>query len=311
MPELVRDPLRGEWVILAADRAQRPDDRPGDRCPFCPGHEEDTPPATATVPATGSWRLRAFPNRFPLVHDPRTGPVGDGVRCRAVATGSHEVVVLSAHHDVSFADLTDDEAVEALQFLRLRIRDAESRHSSVAAFVNHGTGAGASRAHPHAQIVGLDIALPVSVAEVAALRRLDPCPLCWHGRRQETLVVARSGASSAWCPAWSSAPFEMLIAPDHHRPRLTGAATDLADVAVLLRDGLHALRGAAGDPNYVVAIHSAPDGCDSFHWHVHVWPRLQVPGGFEQGSGLGVNTMPPPAAAENLRSSLPQWAGGS
>jgi len=115
--------------------------------------------------------------------------------------------------------------------------------------------------------------------------------------------VARSDGATAWCPAWSSAPFELLIAPDHHQARFSGARTDVTAVAVLLRNGLQALRDAQDDPDYVVPIHSAPAGVD---WHVHVWPRLQVPGGFELGTGLGVTTTPPDAAAEVLRSALPE-----
>lgn len=51
MPELRKDPIVGRWVILAPDRAKRPEDfssefraTRGGFCPFCEGHEETTPP---------------------------------------------------------------------------------------------------------------------------------------------------------------------------------------------------------------------------------------------------------------------------
>ena len=52
MPELRRDPVVGRWVIVAPERAERPNaflSLPRDRddpasCPFCPGHEATTPP---------------------------------------------------------------------------------------------------------------------------------------------------------------------------------------------------------------------------------------------------------------------------
>ena len=65
MAELRRDPLTGRSVILATSRAERPhdvvvpaaapnpsvpavDDVVAD-CPFCPGHEDRTPPEVARV----------------------------------------------------------------------------------------------------------------------------------------------------------------------------------------------------------------------------------------------------------------------
>ena len=51
MPELRKDPITGRWVIIATERAKRPDDflresaghAHSGYCPFCPGHEDKTP----------------------------------------------------------------------------------------------------------------------------------------------------------------------------------------------------------------------------------------------------------------------------
>ena len=51
MPELRHDPIQKRWVIIASERAARPDDfkvdpeesKPG-FCPFCEGNENKTPP---------------------------------------------------------------------------------------------------------------------------------------------------------------------------------------------------------------------------------------------------------------------------
>ena len=62
MNQLRLDPLSGRWVVVSPGRAERPYsfvtrspvpdslDRP---CPFCPGNEEDTPPALETYGPTG------------------------------------------------------------------------------------------------------------------------------------------------------------------------------------------------------------------------------------------------------------------
>jgi len=50
MPELRKDPIVGRWVIIATDRAKRPDAPKVEPlpvgaayCPFCEGHEDKTP----------------------------------------------------------------------------------------------------------------------------------------------------------------------------------------------------------------------------------------------------------------------------
>jgi len=50
MPELRKDPIIGRWVIVATERAKRPDQfspppegPAGGECPFCQGNEKLTP----------------------------------------------------------------------------------------------------------------------------------------------------------------------------------------------------------------------------------------------------------------------------
>ena len=76
MPELRQNFLSKEWVIIATERAKRPEDmvvhRPAnpvasfvETCPFCPGNESKTPPEVLRVPSgNGSWQVRVVPNRF-------------------------------------------------------------------------------------------------------------------------------------------------------------------------------------------------------------------------------------------------------
>src|SRR5215472_2701357 len=79
MPEVRRDPLTHDWVIVAAERAARPDElghraAPArdvrdydEHCPLCPGHEEMTPPTVLVHPATGPWQVRVVSNKCPIV----------------------------------------------------------------------------------------------------------------------------------------------------------------------------------------------------------------------------------------------------
>src|SRR5258708_13463035 len=77
MPELRQNFFTKEWVIIATERAKRPEDlathRPAqtvpsfvETCPFCPGNESKTPPEVMRYPANASepWAVRVIPNKF-------------------------------------------------------------------------------------------------------------------------------------------------------------------------------------------------------------------------------------------------------
>ena len=56
MPELRKDPVIGRWVIIATERAKRPDQfgvQPQESeekvCPFCEGNESQTPPEIYSI----------------------------------------------------------------------------------------------------------------------------------------------------------------------------------------------------------------------------------------------------------------------
>src|SRR5688500_3306450 len=205
MPELRHDALTGRLVLLAASRASRPKTITsvevrdgGDTCPFCPGHEHETPPEISRTgggaPGEPGWRVRVFPNLYPIV---------GGEHAAAGATGAHEVVVLSPDHHRSFARLTHDEATEVMTVLRDRaraLRDAGRDHVQV--LLNQGRSAGASIAHPHAQVLALDFVPPaVTVASerfAAAATDLVLADLGEATNRDQGVVVGEEVA--AWCP---------------------------------------------------------------------------------------------------------------
>ena len=55
---------------------------------------------------------------------------------------------------------------------------------------------------------------------------------------------------------------------------------------------------ACGDAPYNVVVHTAPPGDAPFHWYVEIVPRVSVVAGFEQATGILVNTVPPDQAAD-------------
>lgn len=309
MPTWIEDPLSGRWIVQAPDRSRRPRAHGADAtCPFCPGGENQTPPEVDRVERDGNWQVRVFPNLYPAVAAARGPDVGappagglDGKvgapASGAPVTGAHEVVVLSPGHDDALADLDDTAARAAVGMLLRRARGHQAAGRAYAqTFVNHGAAAGASIAHPHGQVVALDVVPPRILRERVVLER-DECPICMLAAPDVEVVEAHGLV--AVCPPWSVTPFELLVAPCDHGAELG------ADVGIVLADVLRRLRGAAGDVAYNLVFHpdwSAPGPSGGLgHPHVHVYPRIELDAGFELGTGLALNSASPSVTAGRLR----------
>ena len=303
--ELRHDPLTGEVVLLAPGRAARPHTTApaaaGDpaTCPFCPGHEAQTPPEVARVgrgaPNTPGWRIRVFPNLYPAVGGPDAGPG---------ATGAHEVVVLSPDHHRSLAGLDDTAVVELVEVLQQRARaHAAAGHAYVQVVVNHRRPAGASIAHPHAQIVALDFVPPAVGAALARFATADRLMEDHDAAVAADGEVLTRGGAAAWCAPASSVGFEVRLAALRAGRRFADASeSEVRDVALALRDALRRHAVVLADPPYNVVVYDAPTaGDDPYHWWVRVVPRLEVPAGFELGTGVLIEPVDPRHAAAALR----------
>ena len=105
-------------------------------------------------------------------------------------------------------------------------------------------------------------------------------------------------------PFWSGVPYEMLIIPRHHEAHLQDANDEsLRAVGIALRDALGQLTAVHGDVAFNLGFHTAPhEHAGGYHWHAHVWPNLVTQAGFERGTGVQINVLPPEQACETLKS---------
>jgi UDPglucose--hexose-1-phosphate uridylyltransferase len=321
--QLRLNPLTGRWVTIAADRASRPADfaprrlpveaEPTRPCPFCPGNEEATPPAAETYGPSGDWSVRVVPNRFPAFSGTealavsRLGPVFT----EAPANGIHEVLILSPEHKRDWGELSDKQV--GLVMAAMRDRVEEHAHLSAVeytqAIVNHGRDAGASLEHPHGQLLGIPFVPDEIAEELRGFERFDggPCLLCTvveEELRANHRVVLDSDRVLVVCPFWSGSPYEMLIVPKTHQPHLPDASPrSLVAVGRAVRDVLDRFHQLVGDVAYNLVFHTAPHRHnDTYHWHVHLVPRVTSVAGFEQGTGVRINIVPPEQAAKQLES---------
>jgi UDPglucose--hexose-1-phosphate uridylyltransferase len=326
-PELRIDPLTGLRVVLAPARADRPfsfesatvheDARA--QCPLCEGHESWTPPETYAVrtgdgaPDTPGWLVRAVPNKYPLLEpgdpaapqDPLAAGRGDPeLLVSGRATGDHEVIVHSPEHHASITELDATQFELAVEGWRERSR-AYADAACVHVMVNEGPAAGASLEHTHAQLYALDF-VPALIARERErftahnTRTMGGCLLCdvlqEEVRRRER-VVAVSDDAVLLAPFASRSPYELQLVPRRHEPRFAESEGG----AALLHEGLLKLKERLGAaPPLNLWVRTAPRGAEHFHWHIDVVPRLTKLAGFELGTGLAVNIVPPERAAQEL-----------
>jgi len=315
------NPLNGRWVTIVAERAERPTDfaprdhsvesDPSRPCPFCAGNEEATPPALETVEADGTWSMRVIPNRYPAFDGEEAFAVHNlgPVHVMAEASGIHEVFVYTPNHDSGLHLLDDDHAAQLMRVLRDRFAEHAStpqvRYTQ--AIVNHGWEAGASIAHPHGQILGLPFVPGEILDEERAFARFaGGCLLCTTVEAElsaDERVIFANDDVAVIAPYWSGAPYEMLIVPRHHEGHLQDAPDEsLAAVGIALRDALGHLNAALGDVAFNLGFHTAPhQHTGQYHWHAHVWPNLVTQAGFERGTGVMINIVPPEQACDTLR----------
>jgi UDPglucose--hexose-1-phosphate uridylyltransferase len=289
------DRLRATESLYGATRSSRPSDLRGDAitCPFCPGREHLTG-ALLTADPGPDWDSRVIANIYPAVVAPE---------------GRHEVIVESRAHDAHWAAL---DAAALRSILRV-YRDREAAgyadgYGYVAVFKNAGVAAGASLAHPHAQVVAL-AGIPVSIA--ARVGRLSAtCGVCAGLRDESGRQVAATPDVVAYVPDGSRSAFEVRLAPVVHAPRFSHTSeAELEAAAVVLADVMKRLAATLGEGMpFNVFVGSAPRDARAhafMHWEIEVVPRLENFGGYELGTGGFLVSRLPEDAAAILRAALP------
>ena len=137
MPELRKDPIVGRWVIVAPDRAKRPEDfkqelkpETNSFCPFCAGNEESTPPEILAYRDAGShpngvgWRARVIPNKFPALQiEGNLDKRGEGMYDVMNGVGAHEVIIECSDHETNISRLPVEAVREVLWIYRDRLVD--------------------------------------------------------------------------------------------------------------------------------------------------------------------------------------------
>jgi UDPglucose--hexose-1-phosphate uridylyltransferase len=331
MSELRQDRTTGGWVIVAPERSERPQlrdaaERAAKRlrfdpsCPFCPGNEAQLPGIIAETSAREApgWRVRVVPNKFPAVQAALPAQAAACGRHRIrPAYGMHHVIIESPWHDAELAIMPAGELNWVIEVYRARARTLLAQDGIKVAilFRNHGRQAGASLAHPHTQIIALDVVPPRVTAMSAWSKHYyaehGRCGLCDElaiEREDGTRIVDENERFVALVPFAAEHPYELWVVPKQHQASFTALEDDdLPLFTALLGRTLRRLSVSLNDPAYNFVVDSAPrDGQAAPHWHwkLRVVPDIAIWGGFELGTGLPINPSSPERDARALRAVL-------
>jgi UDPglucose--hexose-1-phosphate uridylyltransferase len=326
MPELRLNLITREWVIIATERAKRPDEFRQKRdkkylpdhdknCPFCPGNEDKTPGEIMKVSSDGSWKIRVTPNKFSaLSFEGERRRTNEGLKHLVTGVGRHEVIIESALHNTPTALMPAEDVADILRIYKNRFLDIynDPRIEHVIIFKNSGEKAGTSIEHAHSQIVGTPVTpMQVRYRIDETTRYFDntgECLMCAtvrselsEGRR----IILDTKHFVTFIPYAALSPFHTWIFPKKHTASFGDISDEeIADLAYNLKTALSKIYHGLDNPDYNYVIRSeSPKECGSeyFHWYLSIVPRVIQTAGFELGSGMYINTSLPEEIAEFLR----------
>ncbi len=337
MPELRKDPIIGRWVIIATERARRPDQFSGNPeefppekpCPFCEGAESQTPKEIYalrprnTQPNSPGWDLRVVPSIAPFLKiEGDLERRGKGLYDIMNGVGAHEIVVETNQHIANMSDLSNEQIAKVLKCYADRIIDLEKdpRFKYVLVFKNYGKSAGGSSIrHSRSQLIATPVNPKRVKEELAGSRhyfdyheRCVFCDLIHQEIKQKDRLILDLDGFIAISPFAARFPFETWILPKKHCCDFTSQDSDsFKNLGKVLKSVLLKLKKGLNDPPYNYIFHTAPfrrqkSGYwktidQDYHWHIEIMPRLTRVAGFEWGTGFYICPIIPEDAAKFLR----------
>lgn len=334
MPEMRRNPVTGDWTIIATERAKRPH-KPSTEseslfngnshdpdCFFCYENEHTTPPEVLVYrenpgnPNTSGWRLRVVTNKFSALNLDNEFCVEDDnpLKVCCYARGQAEVVIESPHHTLNTA-LFPVQQVELLLKAYKERYIALSKEKSIkyiAMFKNNGSSAGASLSHPHSQIIATPVIPSVIQNEIEGAKRFFKenksciyCDMVENELKDKSRIIYENDEFISFAPYASRSPFETWVMPKFHSDSYHNLTDkQIKSLAEAWKAVLYKIYTGLDNPPYNYFIHTSPtqENTDKFyHWHMELIPKMTIMAGFELGTGMYINIAIPEQSAEYLR----------
>lgn len=325
--QLRKDPVSGDWVVIAVGRGKRPDDfkernieideNNARDCLFCDpvasGQEKDV---LIYNTSRGDWTLRIFPNKFPAFSRPTGGKVNrqdHGPYFWMDGVGYHEVIVTRDHYK-HIGKMDPFAVAEILDAYQSRYLDLMNKKSIryIEIFHNHGKKAGASIVHPHSQLAAIPVVSPYIKLELRGAedyyRHNKKCVFCdmvdWEIEHRKRIIF-ESDLFIVFCPFASRAAFEVWVLPKKHSPYFERCNDEMkVQGGEALHEAIRKISKVLDEPAFNFYLHTSPcDGQDypHYHWHFEILPKTSVWAGFELSTGIEISTIEPEVAADYLK----------
>lgn len=335
MPEMRKNPITGEWVIIATERAQRPISSIFDddmlhigeahdpNCVFCYGNEHATPAEVycfrerPNSDNNSGWTLRIVTNKFSALNLDGNFAVDNNnlLKTTGYARGKAEVVIESPHHSLNTALFPEMQITLMLRSYKERYielsKDKEIQYISI--FKNNGSHAGATIAHPHSQIIATPVIPPVVLNELNGAKqyyqehnRCVYCDMIEMELKDQSRIIYENDDFISFAPYASRTPFETWVAPKFHSSNYEQLTdSQLKSLTDIWKTVLFKIYKGLDNPPYNYYIHTSPTRENTqsyYHWHMELVPKMTMMAGFEMGTGMFINISIPEECAEYLRS---------
>ena len=326
------NPLRGEWVVYAAHRNNRPwqGARPektssapeyDSGCYLCPGNHRIS--GTRNADYEGVF---VFDNDHPVL-----GPLAPEAGAEnfphpgyesGSAFGVSRVICFHPSHNVQLSDLDPSSVSDVFRTFRQQTAEMLARPdiSSILIFENRGEAVGVSNPHPHGQLYAADFPLH----HVSRQQEHSALYQQKHGLTLFEAIIANEKSDGrrilyeddyviAFIPWFARYAFETMIFPKSHAQDLTRLDDlQIQSLATAFRSVTRRMSKLHdGDFPYVLTIMQAPvDGTIHPEYRMHLWlqPPYRQPGlmkylaGPEIGAGnFMADTIPEEKASELRR----------
>jgi UDPglucose--hexose-1-phosphate uridylyltransferase len=236
------NPLTREWLLVSPHRASRPwlgqvetvsEERPSydPGCTLCPGNKRVGGEVNPEYKETFFFG-NDFPSLLPPMETMETeapASISSPLFQSRDVSGECRVICFSPRHDLSLAQMSQEEIARVITTWTDQSADLGSRNRWVQVFENKGAAMGCSNPHPHGQIWAGDF-----IPEEPAKEDLSQKEYFReHGRpllldyaaeelRDGSRIVVEGEHWFAVVPYWALWPYETLLLPKHdHVARLT------------------------------------------------------------------------------------------
>jgi len=289
-----------QFVIIAPKRNRRPHKiikKPEEEtkaCYFCRPEVDDIKKHKSVYqyPTGKQWLIKSIMNDFPALS-----------RDNLKAYGHQEVIVETPEHGKEIHEFSQDHIVKVFDAYIDRYLYASKLKGIcyTILFKNEGGKAGASIPHSHSQLIAVPMLPPRIEQEAAAMddyiRVHNSCPYCdiIKSESKSSRVIWEDEHLFVLAPYASESPYGAWFIPKRHIHSIEflheNEKISFARAFKIILKRLDEI-----DISYNYFFQNSLD-CESHHMILKLSPRPNVWAGFELGTGIVINPVPPEEAA--------------